>query len=231
MVQKIGILGAMREEITPILELFGMGFEEIPLGGNVFHKGVYHNKEIIVAYSKIGKVHSTLTTTSMILAFGVQKVLFSGVAGSLVKDLKINDLLVANQLVQHDVDLSTFDHPLGFIPESAIFIETSGSLNALAKKVANEQHIALKEGVIASGDQFVHSKERKEFLVSEFKASAVEMEGASVAFVCQKFGVPCCVLRSISDNADEKANMSFDAFLEKSAQTSAKFLKSMVDKL
>ncbi len=229
--QKIGILGAMREEITPILKLFGVGFEEVSLGGNIFHKGIYNDKEIVVAYSKIGKVHSTLTTTSMILAFGVQKVLFSGVAGSLVKDLKINDLLVAQKLVQHDVDLSAFDHPLGFIPESAIFIETSGSLNALAKKIASEQNITLKEGIIASGDQFVHSKERKEFLTSEFKASAVEMEGASVAFVCQKFGVPCCVLRSISDNADEKAGMSFDAFLEKSAQTSAKFLKSMVDGL
>ncbi|AFI05718.1 5'-methylthioadenosine/S-adenosylhomocysteine nucleosidase [Helicobacter cetorum MIT 99-5656] len=229
--QKIGILGAMREEIAPILELFGVNFEEISLGGNVFHKGIYNNKEIIVAYSKIGKVHSTLTTTSMILAFGVEKVLFSGVAGSLVKDLKINDLLVAQKLVQHDVDLSAFEHPLGFIPESEIFVKTCKDLNALAHKVANEQGLDLKEGIIASGDQFVHSKARKEFLINEFKASAVEMEGASVAFVCHKFDVPCCVLRSISDNADEEADVSFDDFLEESAKTSAKFLKSMVDKM
>ncbi|WP_104748684.1 5'-methylthioadenosine/adenosylhomocysteine nucleosidase [Helicobacter cetorum] len=228
--QKIGILGAMREEITPLLELFGINFEEISLGGNVFHKGFYKDKEIIIAYSKIGKVHSTLTTTSMILYFGVEKVLFSGVAGSLIKDLKINDLLIANKLVQHDVDLSAFNHPLGFIPESEIFVETCKELNALASQVANEQHIVLKEGIIASGDQFVHDRLRKEFLIKEFNASAVEMEGASVAFVCQKFGVPCCVLRSISDNADEEADMSFDDFLEQSAKTSAKFLKSMVDK-
>lgn len=106
MVQKIGILGAMREINHPYFRIVWRGFWRDPFRGNVFHKGVYHNKEIIVAYSKIGKVHSTLTTTSMILAFGVQKVLFSGVAGSLVKDLKINDLLVAIQLVQHDVDLA-----------------------------------------------------------------------------------------------------------------------------
>ncbi|AFI03752.1 5'-methylthioadenosine/adenosylhomocysteine nucleosidase [Helicobacter cetorum] len=229
--QKIGILGAMREEIAPLLELFGIDFEEISLGGNVFHKGIYQDKEIVIAYSKIGKVHSTLTTTSMILHFGVKKVLFSGVAGSLIKDLKINDLLIANKLVQHDVDLSAFNHPLGFIPESEVFVKTSEELNALAKVVAKEQGIILKEGVIASGDQFVHSKERKEFLIKEFNASAVEMEGASVAFVCEKFSVPCCVLRSISDNADEDADMSFDDFLEQSAKTSAQFLKSMVDKL
>lgn len=227
---KIGIIGAMEEEITPILALFPQA-QEIALGGNVFYHIAYKGAEIYVAYSKIGKVHSAITASTMILRFGCEKVIFCGVAGGLQEDLAVGDLLLGSKLCQHDVDISAFGHPLGFIPESRVFIETDENLNAIARQVALESNITLKEGIIASGDAFIHSKEKKQWIIENFGAAAVEMEGASVAVVCDSFKVPCCILRSISDSADGAADVSFDEFLESSARIGANFVKQMIDRL
>ncbi len=227
---KIGIIGAMEEEITPILALFPQA-QEIALGGNVFYHIAYKGAEIYVAYSKIGKVHSAITASTMILRFGCEKVIFCGVAGGLQEDLAVGDLLLGSKLCQHDVDISAFGHPLGFIPESRVFIETDENLNAIARQVALESNITLKEGIIASGDAFIHSKEKKQWIIENFGAAAVEMEGASVAVVCDSFKVPCCILRSISDSADGAADVSFDEFLDSSARIGANFVKQMIDRL
>lgn len=227
---KIGIIGAMEEEITPILALFPQA-QEIALGGNVFYHIAYKGAEIYVAYSKIGKVHSAITASTMILRFGCEKVIFCGVAGGLQEDLAVGDLLLGSKLCQHDVDISAFGHPLGFIPESRVFIETDENLNAIARQVALESNITLKEGIIASGDAFIHSKEKKQWIIENFGAAAVEMEGASVAVVCDSFKVPCCILRSISDSADGTADVSFDEFLDSSARIGANFVKQMIDRL
>lgn len=227
---KIGVIGAMEEEITPILALFPQA-QEIALGGNVFYHIAYKGAEIYVAYSKIGKVHSAITASTMILRFGCEKVIFCGVAGGLREDLAVGDLLLGSKLCQHDVDISAFGHPLGFIPESRVFIETDENLNAIARQVALESNITLKEGIIASGDAFIHSKEKKQWIIENFGAAAVEMEGASVAVVCDSFKVPCCILRSISDSADGAADVSFDEFLDSSARIGANFVKQMIDRL
>lgn len=227
---KIGIIGAMEEEITPILALFPQA-QEIALGGNVFYHIAYKGAEIYVAYSKIGKVHSAITASTMILRFGCEKVIFCGVAGGLQEDLAVGDLLLGSKLCQHDVNISAFGHPLGFIPESRVFIETDENLNAIARQVALESNITLKEGIIASGDAFIHSKEKKQWIIENFGAAAVEMEGASVAVVCDSFKVPCCILRSISDSADGAADVSFDEFLDSSARIGANFVKQMIDRL
>ena len=107
----IGIMGAMSEEITPLLEMYDE-YENIEIGGNVYYKISYKNAQIIIAYSKIGKVHAAITASVMILKFGCEKIIFSGVAGGLNKDLKVGDLLLATSLCQHDVDITAFGHAL-----------------------------------------------------------------------------------------------------------------------
>lgn len=224
----IGIIGAMREEITPLLDIFKQ-YTTHQISNNIFYEITYKNSKIFIAYSKIGKVHSSITATTMILHFGCQKILFSGVAGGLNQNLKVGDLMLATKLCQHDVDITAFGHPLGFIPESSIYIRTDERLNAIAREVAKDQNIILKEGIIASGDQFIHNQDKKQWLIENFQADAVEMEGASVGMACHLFNIPFCIFRSISDGADGNADISFDEFLEKSAKTSANFVKHMVD--
>ncbi|MBN2869911.1 MAG: 5'-methylthioadenosine/adenosylhomocysteine nucleosidase [Campylobacterales bacterium] len=227
---KIAIMGAMREEIDPILEVVG-SHTRTEHAGNTFYECRYGNHELVIAYSKIGKVFSAITASVMCERFGAEVLLFSGVAGAISKDLKIGDLLMASALCQHDVDITAFGHPFGFIPEGSVMVESDVQLRSLAAEVAVDMGIDLFEGIIATGDQFVASAERKAWIEATFHADALEMEGGSVACVCQNFGIPFFILRAISDSADGDAGIDFDTFLASSAQVSAKFILEMVQRL
>jgi len=227
---KIAIMGAMVEEITPLLAALGE-YTKTEYAGNVYYEAEYKGLELVIAYSKIGKVFSTLTATTMIEKFGAEKLLFSGVAGGINPRLKIGDLIAATSLCQHDVDITAFGHPDGFIPEGKLFTKSDDTLLAIAKEVASDMDKNLLEGVIATGDQFVADEARKNWIADTFLADALEMEGASVAVVCDALEVPFFILRAISDTADMDAGFNFDKFLESSAKESAAFVLNMLDKL
>ncbi len=227
---KIAIMGAMPEEVAPILERLD-DVEEVNYAKNRYYKAKYKNVDVVVAYSKIGKVFSTLTATTMLELFACDVLLFTGVAGAVNSELKIGDLVVANKLAQHDLDITIFGHPHGYVPEGSVYVEADKDLIALSKMVASEMGVSIKEGIIATGDQFIASEERKNFIAETFQADALEMEGASVAVVCDALGVPFFILRSISDSADMDAGFNFEEFVESSAKVSAEFLMKMVDRL
>ena len=228
---RVGIMGAMVEEIKPILDLVDEIETEIDYANNKYYKAKYNNIDLIIAYSKIGKVNSALTAATMIEKFEIDMLLFSGVAGAINENLKIGDLIVATKLCQHDLDITAFGHPYGYVPESKVFVETNEKLNNIAKSVAKKLNIKLLEGIIATGDQFIADPKRKEWIKETFNADAIEMEGASVGFVCDSLGVPFFVLRAISDSADMDAGFDFDKFLEGSAKESAKFLIEMLEEI
>ena len=225
---KIAIMGAMPEEVAPIVAKLD-DLKETVYAANTYYEGSYHGQEVVVAYSKIGKVFATLTATMLIEKFGCDRLLFSGVAGAISDDLKIGDLIIADGLCQHDLDITAFGHPYGYVPEGEVCIPTDITLRNIAKEIAESKGLTLKEGIIATGDQFVANSERKEWIGDTFKASALEMEGASVAVVCSALDIPFFILRAISDSADMDASFNFDEFLESSAKVSADFILSMVD--
>ncbi|ADN08837.1 5'-methylthioadenosine/adenosylhomocysteine nucleosidase [Sulfurimonas autotrophica] len=226
----LAIMGAMSEEIAPILERVGE-YKTTAYAGNTYYEASYKGINLVIAYSKIGKVFSTLTATTMCEHFGAQKLLFSGVAGAISPKLKVGDLIVATKLAQHDLDITAFGHPFGYVPEGSVYVEADKELIALSKEVAVEMGKSVQEGIIATGDQFVADEKRKNWIGETFKADALEMEGASVAVVCDALDVPFFILRAISDAADMDASFSFDEFLETSAVESAEFVMKMVDKL
>jgi len=225
---KIAIMGAMPEEVEPIVAKLE-NLKETVYAANTYYEGSYNGQEVVVAYSKIGKVFATLTATMLIEKFGCDTLLFSGVAGAISDELKIGDLIIADGLCQHDLDITAFGHPFGYVPEGEVCIPTDVNLRNIAKEVGASKGLTLKEGVIATGDQFVANPERKDWIGAEFKADALEMEGASVAVVCSALDVPFFILRAISDSADMDASFNFDEFLESSAKISADFILSMVD--
>jgi len=227
---KIAIMGAMPEEVAPILEHLN-DVEEVHYAKNTYYKAKYKDNDVVVAYSKIGKVFSTLTATTMLELFACDVLLFTGVAGAVNPELAIGDLVVATKLAQHDLDITIFGHPHGYVPEGSVYVETDKDLVALSKIVALEMGVKVKEGIIATGDQFIADEAKKEFISQTFQADALEMEGASVAVVCDALGVPFFILRSISDSADMDAGFNFDEFVESSAKVSAEFLMKMVDRL
>lgn len=227
---KIAIMGAMPEEIEPLLKFFG-NYETIEYAKNKYYKLYYKENEIVIAYSKIGKVNATITAATLIEKFGCEQLLFSGVAGAVNDELMIGDLVYASKLAQHDLDISVFGHPFGYVPEGAVYEAADTHLIAIAKEVADEKGIKLKEGIIVTGDQFVCDTERKNWVKDTFQADALEMEGAAVGVTCNSLHVPFFILRAISDGADMDASFNFDEFLVSSANISAEFIVAMVDKL
>ncbi|MCF6207557.1 MAG: 5'-methylthioadenosine/adenosylhomocysteine nucleosidase [Sulfurovum sp.] len=228
--KRIAIMGAMPEEIEPLIEKLDDVTTTL-YAENKYYEGSYKGQPVVVAYSKIGKVFAALTATLLIEKFKCDMLLFSGVAGAISDDLKIGDLIIAEGLCQHDLDITAFGHPHGYVPEGAVCVAADRPLREVAKKVAAAKNITLKEGVIATGDQFVADAERKAWIGKTFNADALEMEGASVAVICDALNIPFFVLRAISDSADMDANFDFDAFLESSAKTSADFILSMVEEI
>lgn len=227
---KLAIMGAMEEEIEPLLAYF----DEVKVtefAKNKYYEVNYQGLDIVIAYSKIGKVFSTLTATTMIEKFSCDTLLFSGVAGGINPKLKIGDLIVANKLAQHDLDITAFGHPHGYVPGGTVFVNTDEKLRKIAVEVAQDKNIPIMEGIIATGDQFIADEEAKEFIEKTFEADALEMEGGSVAVVCDALEVPFLVLRAISDTADMDAGFNFDEFLETSAKTSADFMMEIVKRL
>ncbi|HQR73354.1 MAG TPA: 5'-methylthioadenosine/adenosylhomocysteine nucleosidase [Sulfurovum sp.] len=227
---KIAILGAMVEEIEPILSRVE-NINKISYANNTFYEATYKGKEVVIAYSKIGKVFSTLTATLLIEKFGCDMLLFSGVAGGISPELAIGDLIIADGLCQHDLDITAFGHPYGYVPEGEVCIPTDVKLREIAKEVARTKGMTLKEGIIATGDQFVACNEKKGWIEETFKADALEMEGASVAVVCHALNIPFFILRAISDTADMDAGFDFDTFLASSAKVSADFILEMVERV
>jgi len=143
---KIGIMGAMREEIEPILELVDEVDTEIDYAKNKYYKAKYDGTELVIAYSKIGKVNSALTAATMIEKFGIDILLFSGVAGAINEELKIGDLIIATNLCQHDLDITAFGHPFGYVPEGSVYVSTSRKLTNIALDVAKQNNMSIMQG-------------------------------------------------------------------------------------
>lgn len=227
---KIAIMGAMEEEIAPLLAFFKT-YETIECAKNNYYLTNYKGLELIIAYSKIGKVNATLTASTLIYKFGAEKLLFSGVAGAVSRELNIGDLIVATKLAQHDLDISAFGHPYGFVPGGDVYVKADDTLVEIAKNAALKLGKPLREGIVATGDQFICNEEKKEWIEATFHADALEMEGAAVAVVCDALNIPFCILRAISDAADMDAGFNFDTFLESSAKQSATLMVSILDAL
>lgn len=229
----------MAEEIEPLFSYLthsDSSHKGIPLhstahAGHKYYEAKYKDLDIVLAYSKIGKVHAAIAATILIEKFGCTHMLFSGVAGAINPSLKIGDLVIATELCQHDIDITAFGHEPGFIPGSKTFISTCPTLLSVAEEIAKNHHLTVVKGCIATGDQFIHSQEKKDYIFNQFKADAIEMEGSAVATVCDSFSIPLFLIRSISDTADMDANFNFEEFLDTATKNSSGFIIKMLDKL
>ena len=234
--QVIGIIGAMDSEIALLTDKMEQK-SQVQAEGLTFTCGRLAGKQAVVAKCGIGKVYAALCAQSMVLRFGATHLINTGVAGGLNPSLKIGDLVVSRDAVQHDFDISAFGHvkgymgggdgskPTRFTADKALI---SCMERAAGKTLGNHQYLL---GTIASGDQFVEDGEYKQYLVGAFGADAVEMEGAAVAQAAQANGVPFIILRAISDLADHQANVSFDQFEQEAADVSAALVIAMLEEM
>lgn len=221
----IGIIAAMDVEMNS-LRSFMEDTETETISGIKFVRGTLEGKDVVTAVCGIGKVFAALCAQTMILHYQPTAIINTGVAGTLTDALNIGSIAVSSAVVQHDMDTSPLGDPVGLIsginkvelPADRLLC---GQLSACAKVMG----VRTATGVIASGDQFVASAERKAFITSHFGAIACEMEGAAIGQVCYVNRVPFCVLRAISDSADGSSHMDYPSFVKMAAEQSVNLLR------
>lgn len=225
----IGIIGAMEVEVASLKEKME-NKETHVVSGIEFVKGTLCGTPAVVAKCGVGKVFAAMCAQTMILKFSPDCIINTGVAGSLSKKLSVCDVAVACAVVQHDMDTSPIGDPVGLISGiNMIEIPSDKTVSDKLISIVEAQGTNCVSGIIASGDQFIASKEKKEYIESTFGAVACEMEGAAIGHVCYINNVPFAVLRAISDNADGSSHMDFPTFAAKAAELSIGVIESFME--
>lgn len=226
----IGIIGAMPEEIE-LLTAELVERETRDWMGFTFYSGRLDGQAVVVTQCGIGKVNAALCSAAL-LSQGVSRVIFTGVAGGLHPDLRVGDMVVSTDCVQHDVDVTALGYAVGLIPGERPTWDADPALRDLAlQAAATLQDVRAVEGRVASGDQFVASREKGAWLRDTFGAACAEMEGAAVAQACAKWGVPFVVIRSMSDTADGGANLDYPSFMPLVARRAKAVVREMLRRM
>lgn len=227
-----GIISAMTEELELLLK--EMNIEEKTTKANMtFYKGTLGDKNIIAVVCGIGKVNAAICSQILISEYKVSSIINVGVAGGIGKDIYPGDVVIGTDLVEHDMDTSAFGDPVGQIPRLNTFsFKCDENLVKAALNAANEiKEINSFTGRIVSGDQFIANIDKIKWLSKTFDAISCEMEGASIAHVCYLNNIPCVVIRSISDNANNGAHMDYEKFMPIAIRNSTTILKNMLKTL
>lgn len=200
----LGIITAMDVELELITAAMKIE-EEVTVSGLSFKKGTLGNTEVVAVIGGIGKVAAALTTQILISVFGATEIVNTGISGSVSPELRQGDVIIAKDFVQHDVDTSPLGDPVGLVSGiNRIDFPCDESLRQKLLTAARAQGTAkVHEGRIATGDQFIASREKAQWIADTFGAVSCEMEGGSIAHVCFMAGVPFAAVRCISDDAGD----------------------------
>lgn len=232
----VAIVSAMHDEMRALLSLLHDP-HPVRLAGRDFHRGTVHGRPVVLVLSGIGKVAAATTAALLMHAFEARQLVFTGVAGGLRHGVNVGDVVVARQLLQHDMDASPlfprFEIPLTGRSRFDADAGLADALAAAARRCLDRaadligmQHLVdfgigaacVHQGLVVSGDRFVSSQAKSSALRALLPdALAVEMEGAAVAQVCADFGRPFAVLRTVSDRADDQAHVDFARFIDEVA--------------
>ena len=220
----LGIMGAMPDEVDQLCaKLENVTVE--PYGGVEYHKGMLAGKQVVVCCAGMGKANAAATTQVLITKFGAEKIIFSGIAGNMTSKIGIGDVVIGKTVLYHDAQLDMICQTPPFLKEypgdPALIAAAEAGVKALV-------------GKIATGDLFVGDSETKAAIEAKCAPDCVEMEGAAVSQIAAKNGVPCVILRAMSDNADEDGHevLVVKKFsISEYVATATKIVAAMVEKL
>lgn len=222
----VGIIFAMKEELDALKEIINI-IKEHQIFDLIFYEGNLNNKKCIMVESGVGKVNAARVTQVLIDYFKVDYVFNIGVAGGVDSSLKVGDIVIGEKLVQHDFNITAFNHERGYVPKVGMYLYSDTYLVKLAKENIEEAKI----GVIASGDIFCVDERMTSKINQKFEALCVEMEGAAIGQTCYLCGVPFLVIRSISDIPNNDNVITYEEFLLMSSKKVAIAMKNLLNKL
>ncbi len=224
----IGILGSQEEEISLLRQQLE-GRIDLERGPYIIHKGVLRGKNVLLALSGNGKVNAA-AMCQLIISEGAKKIIFTGVAGGLLKKQKFGDMVIATDTVQHDMDVTALGYHLGEIPGDGLAFESDKELLDLAFEAAKKlEHVQVSKGRVLTGDKFINSEEESRFLRETFEAACVEMEGAAVGQIATKWKIPFVIIRSLSDTAGSDSHMDFKEFIDLAAKNAKIIVLDMLE--
>ncbi len=226
--ERIGIIFAMEEELVELKNYLELN-KEYEIFDLKFYEGKIENVDCILVQSGVGKVNAARTTQILIDNFKVDYIFNIGVAGGVDESLSVGDIVLGEKLVQHDFDITAFNHEKGYVPSVGIYVDTDTYLLTVADSVLKKNNdIGYKRGVIASGDIFCTELKMSQKINSKFNALCVEMEGASVAQVCYLSRIPFLIIRSISDVPNNDNVFTYEEFLSSSCRVVANVMKDII---
>jgi len=229
----IAIVSAMEEENASLVESMQIENQTI-IANRVYYSGTLWNQSVVVVFSRWGKVAAAATAVTLIHQFNVDEVIFTGVAGAIDPELRIGDVVIADTVFQHDMDvrpiLDRHEIPLlGLIDiatepvrskqlyEAALVFVQQGMHDVISPQDIEKFNLSnpmVMQAALATGDQFISSASAAEDIKSRLPtAVCTEMEGAAVGQVCYEHNVPFSVVRVISDNANDNAPVDFMSFV------------------
>ena len=210
---KLGIIGAMREEVETLVEKLEDVKTQVH-AWSTYYEGKLEGCDVVVVQCGVGKVNAAMCAQILCSVFGVTHLVNTGIAGSLCAELDIGDLVVSRDAMYHDFDCNAFGYPSGKVPGMDVIAfpadEKLMEAAFAAAEAVNPGHTRM--GRVASGDQFVASRELKEKIIQLTQGLCTEMEGAAIAQTAYRNGIPYVILRAISDKADDSAEMDYPTF-------------------
>lgn len=220
---RLGVVVAFEAEIGridkqgDIRTVCGIRYAEVTLGENT----------AVIALSGIGKVNAGACVQVLISVLKCDAILNIGLAGNAC-DLPLGGAVLADRVVYHDLfpeDFISQDAPgtSEFIPDER--------MRRTAEKILTEMNVEYRSGTVASGDQFISDRDLKDSIIRKTGCSCVEMEGAAIAHISLKNDVPFCLVKIISDNADDDAGEQFDetVLISSYLETSVPFIRRFAE--
>ncbi len=226
---RIGIIGAMEVEVDLLRAQTEVRGTEHVAGMDVT-LGTLTDHDVVIVRSGVGKVSAGVCVQVLCDRYGVDRIINTGVAGSLDPTIDVGDIVVSTSCVQHDVDATVFGYEPGQVPGLPASFEADDILAqaAVAAVGVAAPEVRAHRGRVASGDQFVHDAATKDRIAKTFSARCCEMEGAAIAQAAWLNGVPFVVVRAISDKPGTTSTMEYSEFEAIAARHCAGIVATMV---
>jgi len=217
---RTAIIAAMEEEVKYLKEHIH-NYEMYEFQGYQYHIGDIEGKKIVVVQSGIGKVNAALSTALLLEHFSVKEVINTGSAGGMSPELNIGDIIIGDECIHHDVDVTAFGYDFGQLPHMPKSFYSDKSLISIFSSIMKRFDFSHSVGMIATGDKFITSFDQMVKISKVFpNIKAAEMEAAAIAQVCYQYQIPVIIVRSISDVIGKNSGELFDKYIDTAAKNS-----------
>ncbi|NGP43470.1 5'-methylthioadenosine/S-adenosylhomocysteine nucleosidase [Bacillaceae bacterium SIJ1] len=224
----VGIIGAMDEEVSAIKEKMTV-IEEEKIAHCQFTRGTIDSVNVTLVQSGIGKVNAAMSTTLLIHHYAPDMIINTGSAGGVASDCNVGDLVIAEQVRYHDVDVTAFGYELGQVPGLPPVFIADPDYTKKALAIAHDNQLPGIQGVVSSADTFMQEAQKVQQVKEACpEVMAVEMEAAAIAQVCHQFNTPFVMIRALSDIAGKASNVSFEQFLQTASKNAAQLIDEFV---